>query len=236
MIEAQLKNDFLPKEIVIKLHRDLDPLDYKSRIKLVNQYAESIKSSFDDEVYQIKLNQELALLYWQGNQFHSAIEHYEQVVYKLQPEQYPMVYFHTIAMLCRCNRLIADYQQAHKWINLAFEQIHLSDSSFDNLYLLKEYADLILDYEISFDNKHIPIIKSVIKDLEFPELSLKQPLETIQFLSKMNSKWNRELSRISLMPGENIKAILSELKKYVKSCEIGWYRNYANKRIANLKQ
>jgi hypothetical protein len=109
MIEAQLKNDFLPKEIVIKLHRDLDPSDYKSRIKLVNEYAESIKSSFDDEVYQIKLNQELALLYWQGNQFHSAIEHYEQVVHRLQPEQYPMVYFHTIAMpFARCNRLIVE--------------------------------------------------------------------------------------------------------------------------------
>jgi hypothetical protein len=236
MIIEQLKSEFLPKEIILKLHRDMEVSDYKSRIKLVEVYAKSISDSFDNDVFEVKLNNELGFLYWQGEQFHSAIRHYEKVVKILKAEHYPWIYFHTIGMLCRCNRLIKNYQKSLEWIVLAFEQNDMIDGNFDRLYLLTEYADLILDSNISFNSDYLPLISEVIDKLEFKISSPDDPVKSIQLLKQTNLKWNRELSRITLLPRDNKKAILKEFEKYYKSCEIGWYRNYANDRIAELKK
>ncbi len=144
--------------VLLELHRDMEVSDYKSRIKLVEVYAKSISDSFDNDVFEVKLNNELGFLYWQGEQFHSAIEHYEKVVKILKAEHYPWIYFHTIGMLCRCNRLIKNYQKSLEWIVLAFEQNDMIDGNFDRLYLLTEYADLILDSNISFNSDYLPLI------------------------------------------------------------------------------
>jgi predicted nucleotide-binding protein (sugar kinase/HSP70/actin superfamily) len=236
MNKEQLKPEFLPKEIALQLHGEMEASDYKSRIKLVNEYAESIRHSFDNEVFEVKLNNELGFLYWQGNQFHSAIKHYEKVVNILQAKHYPWVYFQTIGMLCRCNRLIKEYQKSYHWIMLAFEQSDLFNSSFDGLLLLTEYKDLLSDSEMAFDGSYMKIITTIIEDLDFPEISLTNPILAIQKLQKMNLKWNRELSRITLMPRENKEAILDEFEKYEKACEIGWYRSYAKESINQLKR
>ena len=236
MIKEQLKSEFLPKEIILKLHKEMEASDYESRVKLVEEYAKSIADSFDNDVYEIKLNNELGFLYWQGKQFHSAIRHYEKVIEILTAEHYPWVYFHTIGMLCRCNRLIKDYQKSLKWIILAFEQNELIDGSFDRLYLLTEYADLISESDISFNSAYLPLILEVIDGLEFDNIdSIENPIGTIQSLEQTKLKWNRELTRISLLPRDNKKAILIEFEKYYKYCEVGLYRNYAHDRIAELK-
>ncbi|MDN3687423.1 hypothetical protein [Cyclobacterium jeungdonense] len=228
----QFTSDFLPKEIVLKLYRDVPIWDYQQQIDLVNSYAETVKETMDPDVFDIKLHHQIGFCYWQADAHPQAIVHYKKVIEKLKPHHYPFLYFNVISLLIRCNRLIAEFSESFYWCGIAFKYLEATTSSFDKLNILTEYVDVLADANESFNKEYEPIIKYVIADLGFPE-TLTDPLETVNAMRTTNHIWNRKLSDVELSQVhlEDTDQIIRAFENFKQHCPIEWYRNYAENAI-----
>lgn len=231
----QLRKDFFPKEIVLKLHKEIPSSNYLKKIEMVKAYANEVSQSYDKDVLEIKLNNEIGFWYWDAEEYPFAIEHFEKAIDLLKPHDYPSLYFHIIGMLVRCNRLISNYGESMEWIKTAFRQIDHTHSYFEKLNVLNEYVDLLDDSKRLFDLDYIPIIKTVIDELGFPE-KLGKPIETIQSMRNRNLYWNQKLMDVKLMNRGNKDRLIEELTYFMESCEIDWYKRYVKDQIILLFQ
>ncbi len=230
----QLRSDFLTKEVVLQLYRDTPLADYKTRIATLEKHANPLKSTYDAEVYEVKMNDHIGFFYFEAKKYSLAIEHFSKVLEIMKPEDYPFLYFHVLGLLIRCNRLIKNYDEAVLWFETGVSTIEKVDSSFEKLNLLQEYVDLLLDARKIFNQEYNWIIQSIIDDLGFPE-TLSEPVQTIQSMRERNRIWNRNLGKIKLLGRDNKTLMLIKMEEYYQNCEIQWYKNYAADRIAELK-
>ena len=233
MNREQLQIDFFPTELMLKFYRDIPESEYETKIKLVNDYIEEVRDSYDEDVLKIKQQNQIAHIYWTSEHYPKAIYHFEIVVESMEPEDYPSIYFLALNLLIRGNILLSNYKEAEKWAELAFENHHLADA-ISNLHILNDYCDVITKTEIFLDKKYHPLIQSIIDEYGFPE-KLGDPVETIRSMTVRHRYWNNMLSEIRLINRQDSPEYIKELENYRDSCEIEWYRNYVSKTLNNLR-
>lgn len=234
MKDQRYHQDFLPREIVLKLHRDIPKSNVEQRIELIKNHAKQVEADFEKEVYEVKLNTELGFCYWEAHQYSQSILYLEKVIAILKPELDDTIYFLSIGLLIRGNRILQNYQSALRWAESAFKNIHLTDSSFLKLNILEDYAALISDSQGTFKEGYKIIITEVIHTLGFPEKG-DNPLEVIHAMKAMNLTWNRKLREITLDSNKDLDADILAFERFRQNCPIRWYREYAENIIANIK-
>jgi tetratricopeptide (TPR) repeat protein len=234
MKKDQYKKEFLPKEIVLKLRIDIPTSDYNKKIELIKSYSDTIKETFDKKVFEVRLHNEIGFCYWEAGEFSLAILHFQKVIDKLKPQDYPSLYFLVIGLLIRCNRLISDFPESYHWIEIAFKNIFFAESPFDRLNILHEYVDVLIAVNKPFNYDYNKIIEEVIADLGFPE-QFTDPVETIISMRNTNLTWNRKLSEITLMQREDKNSLIRAYENYMQNCPIGWYKNDAKDAIDIIK-
>lgn len=235
MEREQFNREFLNRDMTLKLYRDIPQFDFSTKIGLIKSYTDQIKNSYDSEVFEVRLNNEIGFVYWNAKEYALAIKHFEKVISILKPDDYPFLYFNVVCLLIRSNRLISNYGASLLWVEKAIDNISYSESSFVKLDILNEYVDLILESNQSFNDDFTPIIQFIIDDLGFPE-KLRDPKETAKSMKKTNGLWNQKLSKVTLMDKNDKQARIKEFEKYYEACEISWYKNYANDKINKLKE
>ncbi|TND05111.1 MAG: hypothetical protein FD123_3731 [Bacteroidetes bacterium] len=234
MNPQHLQKDFLPKELVLRLVRDIPRENYAEKISLLNKYINEVKDTTDPDVLTVRANNEMGFIYWDAGQYEPAVRHYEKVLEVLAPPDYPFLYFHVSCMLIRCCRLIKQFELSMKWAENTLDKLDHTDSGFEKLNVLGEYADLLTGSGTPFNTKHLPVIDSIIRDLEFPETPADDPVQRINLLRALNKKWNRKLGSMHLADPEKKEELIAALKDYAASCEIGWYKKYAEKRLHEM--
>jgi len=235
MEQEKYNAEFLTSELSIRLWRDFEDDQYEARIALIREYAASIQSTLDPEVFEVKLNEQIGLCYYVGGQYQETIDCNKTILEILTPEDSPMSYFLTIDLIIRCSRLIGNFDQAFFWAKKAFAEIaHAPDFNY-KLVMLKDYADLISDSKLEFDKSYLPIIQSVIEEAGFPH-KLAEPISTINSMREMHLYWNRKLMELEETHHQNKESLLEEYQKYHNTCEIGWYKDYVNKAISEIKK
>ncbi|SHM79463.1 Tetratricopeptide repeat-containing protein [Cyclobacterium lianum] len=232
MNKDQLTSDFLPKEIVLKLYRDIPIWDYQQQIELVNSYAETIIESMDPDVYAVKLHNQIGFCYCQAGRYPQAIAHFKKVIEHLAPSHHPSLYFHVIGLVIRSNRQMKEFGEAIYWAEIGLYNLDNAKSSFERLNILAGYVDVLKEAYEPFNQAYERIITHVIADLGFPETPT-DPIETVNALRTTNHIWNRKLSdlEVSLAHSKDDEQIISALENFRQHCPIEWYRKYAEKAI-----
>lgn len=236
MNSEELKTDFLPKEIVLKLVRDIPRENYAEKFAILDEYVNRVKDSFDPDVISIKSNQEKGFIYWDAEKYDLAVIHYEKVLEILGPSDYPFLYFSITYMLITCYRLLKQFGPSMQWAETALDNLTCTNTSFDDkLSILTAYTDLLNEVDIPFNEKYTTIIEKVIQESDFPPVSAVGPLERIKIINREHKKWNQKLMKISLISRENRDELTTALKDYIASCEIGWYKKYAAKMLEDVE-
>lgn len=227
-----MDKEFLSKEIVLKLYRDLRHADSSTRIQALENYIETIKDQYNETEIQFQLTKQIGVIYFEGQEYDKAIEYLEKAneVTNLEISQ-PNKRLIRI-LLIRTNRLLKRYEKSLQWIDKELYSLSENDSAFDLLNILGEYADLCQDSSLLFDSKYENLIPRVVQELGFPLMKL-QPIEYINKLRELNKFWNVELGKIHLQKIPNEEKIRI-YQKYLTECEIKWYRDYVNSVIASL--
>jgi tetratricopeptide (TPR) repeat protein len=233
MKKEQFNREFLPKEIVLKLLREIPPTNCEQKIKLIKNYTQTIKESFDSDVFEVRFNNEIGLCYWEAKEYALAESHFRKVNI-LKPQHYPFLYFLVVGLLIRCNRLISNYVESFYWVDIAVSNIIFADSSFDKLNILKEYVDLLTDTKQAFNHNYNKIIIEIINDLGFPE-GLTNPIDTVNSMRNTNLTWNRKLSEIGLTDKKDINSLIKLYESYKEKCPVEWYKKYAEEAIIRIK-
>ncbi|PZX52060.1 hypothetical protein [Algoriphagus chordae] len=232
MNKEQLKKDIFPAELMLQLFRDIP--DVESKIRMVNEYIEKVHGVYDEDVLLIKQQNQIAHIYWISEQHEQSIHHFEIVVESMEVEDYPSLYFLALNLLIRGNRILSNYKAAEKWVALAFESSGIFNPA-ENLINLNDYADLLTESGKVFENKHMPLIQSIIDEYGFPE-KLEDPITTIRSMRKSYQYWARKLGEMELKSAESsLTDNILAYENYTKSCEIGWFRNYASNSLDRLK-
>ncbi|MEB2775992.1 tetratricopeptide repeat protein [Algoriphagus sp. D3-2-R+10] len=230
-----LNSNFFPKDLMLKLFSDISDSDVETKISLINDHIDEVGDSYDEDVLKIQQHNLIAFCYWMAEQYPQAIKHYEKVMEILKPEDSPQIYFLALNLLIRGNRLLSHYEEAEKWITLAFDDTDILNA-FENLINLNDYADLISETGQGFKKNYIPLIQSIINELGFPE-KLEDPVTTIRSMNKTQKFWARKLGEIeigSVRP--DLSVTIKGYENYIESCEIDWYRNYAKNAVERIKQ
>lgn len=232
----QLTSDFLPKELLFKLYRDIPFGDYRQQIELVHSYAKTLKADMDPEVFDIKLHHQIGSLYWEAGVYPDAIAHLIKVMKGLAPHHHPSLYFQVIGLLIRCNRQMQEFGRAFYWAEIALNKLEATKSSFEKLNILAEYVDVLSDANEPFNKEYEPVIQDVIVDLGFPE-RVADSMETVNTMRATNHIWNRKLSEVelSLADLEDTNQIVRALDNFRQNCPIKWYRNYAENALNSRK-
>ncbi|PIQ19789.1 MAG: hypothetical protein COW65_18735 [Cytophagales bacterium CG18_big_fil_WC_8_21_14_2_50_42_9] len=232
----ELQKDFLPKEIVLKLIRDVPKENYSEKLEILDNYINQVKDSFDADILLIKSNQEKGFIYWDAGKFDLAIKHYENVLEILAPADSPFIYFHIACMLITCYRLIEQFGSSMEWAETALGNLNSTDSSFYNkLSILTAYTDLLNETGTPFREKYTAIIDDLVQELEFPPVPVVEPIQKIKIISQEHKKWNQQLMQVHLIGMENKEKLITALKVYVASCEIGWYKKYAEQTLIRIE-
>ncbi|WP_215224706.1 tetratricopeptide repeat protein [Echinicola shivajiensis] len=79
-MKEQFKREFLPKEILLKLASDFGAEQFEQKINLIKDYTLTIKSSFDSRVFKTRYNNEIGFVYWQAEQYESAIKFFRRAI------------------------------------------------------------------------------------------------------------------------------------------------------------
>jgi hypothetical protein len=90
---------------------------------MIREYAASIQSTRDPEVFEVKLNEQMGLSYYFEGQYQETIDCHKTILEILTPEDLPMSYFLTIGLIFRCSRLIGNFDQAFFWAKKAFAEV-----------------------------------------------------------------------------------------------------------------
>ncbi|WPR73455.1 hypothetical protein [Algoriphagus sp. NG3] len=230
----QLRKDIFPSELILKLYKDIPDTQYEEKIKLVNNYIDEVRDSYDEDVLKIKKHNQIAFCYWMAEQYPQAIQHFEMVVENMEPEDYPPLYFLALNLLIRGNRILSNYEVAERWAELAWKN-HNFAHAISNLNILNDYTDLITDSETILDKKYYPLIQSIIDEYGFPE-ELEDPIETIRSMHQRHKFWSNKLSKTVITFRKSTQEEYTEkLEQYVKSCEIEWFQNLARETLVKLK-
>lgn len=234
MNREQLKKDFFPAELMLKLYRDLADCGAEAKIKLIDEYIEKVRDSYDEDVLFIKQHNQIAHMHFMSGQHEQAISYFEMVVEKMAPDDYPPIYFLAINLLIRSNCILTNYDVAKQWGELALKNHHHADP-ISNLHILNDYMDVLSETETDLDKKHYSVIQSIIDEYGFPE-KLRDPVETIRSMNKRHKIWARKMGDLTLNYAKpDGAATFEDLERYIESCEIGWYRNYARNMLDKLK-
>ena len=215
----QLKQDFLPNEIVLKLYREFSTSDFEQRIIFFDNYAQSIKDTIDSEVFDIRYNNQIGFLYWEAGEYSRAIVHFKKVLEILKPQDHSFLYFHILVLLIRSSRMICNYSESLYWVEVGFSIMNSASSSFEKLDILGEYADLLIDTNSDF-GLSTEIIAQIIDDLGFPE-QLSDPIDTINSIRNTHRIWNRKLSEISMKKIPDKNSRINAFEGFKNDCPIG---------------
>jgi hypothetical protein len=226
------EREFFDTEVTLKLYREFDFNDYEARIAYVKAEAEKVRSHFDEACFTEKLSSRIAHCYLDAEKFGEAIPYLAKEV-ELK-DKWDSFYLFPIWLLIRCNRLIKDFEKGLYWSEKAFSLFDQANA-MDKLNVFVEYSKLLMDYEKPFNPDYLHFIQEIIDEHGFPQ-RLEEPTATIQSLDVMNRKWNRKLSDISMMKTADKAEKITLFHKYIEVCEIGWYRENAEKVIANLQK
>lgn len=234
MNREQLNSNFFPPELMLKLFRDIPDSEVESKIKLVNEYIDKVRGSYEEDVLKIHQQNQIAHIYWSSEQFLKAVDHFEIVVKNLKPADSPQIYFLAINLLIRGNAFLSNYKTAKKWAEVALENHHLANTNY-NLNILNDYTDVLSETETGLDKKYFPLIQSIIDEYGFPE-KLVDPVETIRSMKKRHKYWARKMSEMELESvSSDVTVTIDAYEDYIESCEIGWFRKYASNTLARLK-
>ncbi|MCF0059093.1 hypothetical protein [Dyadobacter sp. CY356] len=232
----ELQKSFLPKEIFLKLVRDIPRENYAEKLELLDDYINQVKDFFDPDILFVRSNNEIGFIYWEAEKYDLAIIHYEKVLEILGPADYPFLYFNITYILIVCYRSLKQFSPSMQWADIAINNLTCTESTFsDKLSTLSAYMDLLNDAGRPFNEKYTPIIDNVIQEMEFPPVSVVDPLERIKIISQEHKKWNQRLMKVSLMSTENKEENITALKDYIATCEIGWYKKYAARKLQEIE-
>ncbi|MGC6431217.1 MAG: hypothetical protein ACON5F_09265 [Jejuia sp.] len=232
MIKKGYEEEFLPRELGLKLMRDLPRSNYREKINLVDNYVKTIKSTFGSTAFEVRYHNEIGFIYWDAEEYALAVAHYKKAITPLDPKDYSYLYFLIICFLIRGERHLKNYASSYKWVDMAFKNMTFIESSFEKLNILKEYADLLKETGEDFDYD-TNIIMDIIEDLGF-KIALKNPVETIHLLKQNNLEWNKKFGKIVLMKNVSKEEVLDAYKEFKKNCPIKYYRNLASEKIILL--
>ncbi len=232
MNREQLRKDIFPAELILKLFGNETQLPDK--LKLINDYIEEVRDSFDEEVLKIIKNNQIAHIYWMSNQYPEAITHFEIVVESMEPEDNPALYFLALNLVIRSTRILSKFDEALNWSIHALDNIHSATANY-NLINLKEYAELLSGTKKNFDDKYVPVMQSVIDFYGIP-VEVKYPIETVKLIHQMHSYWAKKLTVLEANFRESdLDFMIREYEEYATSCDIEWYRDYAKNTLVRLK-
>ncbi|PZX53437.1 hypothetical protein LV84_03161 [Algoriphagus ratkowskyi] len=232
MNREQLQKDIFPAELILKLFGNETKLPDK--ITLINDYIEGVKGSYDAEVLKIIQNNQIAHIYWEAGNYEHAIAHFEIVVENMEPEDKPSLYFLALNLLIRSNRMLSKIEKALTWSIQALNNSHIATENY-RLINLKEYAELLTDTEENFDDKYLPVIKSIIDFYGIP-IEVNDPIDTVKLIHQMHSYWAKKLTVLEAkIRKSDPDMMIREYEEYASSCEIEWYRNYAENSLERLK-
>ncbi|WP_373524274.1 tetratricopeptide repeat protein [Aquiflexum sp.] len=234
MKKEQFIREFLPTDITLKLYRDIPVSDFQVKIDLIKSSAETVRKTFDPRVYEVRLHNEIGHCYFMADKYPLAIMHFQKALEILEPQHNPFIYFNIVGLLIRSNRVIADFPESCRWIEVAFKNIHFADSSFHKLNILKDYVDVLKDRNQPFNNDYCKVIEEIIDDLGFPN-GLYDPIDKVNSMKQTNHIWNRKLMEISLMDRTNVNSLIKAHEDYLQNCPIGWYKNYLKEEIVGIK-
>ncbi|NMM47680.1 tetratricopeptide repeat protein [Marinigracilibium pacificum] len=226
--------DLLSKETTLKLYQDISITKVEDKIRLIIHEADIVRSSFDDDVFQVKLNNQIGFCYWEVGDYQKAITHFEKVIDLLNPEEDISLFFLTLNLLIKCNRLTSNYEKGFHWSSIAFNNIDKSKSPFEKLHLLTEYAGLVTDSKTKFDDDFIKFILDVINQFGM-NINVNSPIEAINEIHIINGTWNRKYSEIILTNTKDIAASIELYEEYKRNCPIEFYKNLANEKLVKLK-
>ncbi len=231
MTSEARSQEFMSREIVMKLHNELKDADSKTQIDAFLEYVESVKDRFDEKVIAYQSQKEIGFIHFHHQEYLEALPFLEKAAKAKSADRYSKHLIYII--LIRINRFLKRSQESLFWTDEALKAIKVDDSAFRLVDVLKEYADLCKDASLSFDLKYEPLIHTIVKELGFPVKEL-EPLEYVFYLGELNHYWNIRLCRL------HIKEMAKEEKKnafqeFIETCEIRWYQDYAQKIVDSLE-
>ncbi|QDH78416.1 tetratricopeptide repeat protein [Echinicola soli] len=230
MDKVQLQRDFMPKDLVLKLHRDIPQYDWKQKMSVLDDFFASQEGKMDADVLFIRKNEQYAFFYWESDQYELSINHYEKALTLLKPSDYPFLYHIITLQLIACYHYLGHYDAALVWFETALLNLSEENHSFQLLALLKSYVDILEDTGSSFDERHLPLIQRVVDDAGFPQPD-ENPKTAIKSLSAMHSEWNKKLSILYIDSNDGKIDQKTALQEYADTCPIGWYRDHARERL-----
>lgn len=225
--------NFLSKDIVIKIYKDLKDADVETKIKALHEYADSVKDRFKADHIQFEIDKQKAFLYYDHQQYATALPHIIKVLsaesaYTTESSE------HLYSLLrIRCHRLLHQYEEGMICFKNRLSQLKESDSAFMLLDLLEDYANLCREAPFAFEESYQTLIEQIVSKLAFPAIDL-PPLERILAMTKMHLHWNRKISQIHMIRTNDLEKA-KQLEDYIATCEIGWYKAYAERIKAGLE-
>ncbi|MBD8488800.1 hypothetical protein IFO69_08590 [Echinicola sp. CAU 1574] len=229
----QLRKDFMPKELVLKLFTEIPSGHWEEQFKLLDDHFKSIKDQIDPDVFFIRTNQQYGFFSWEAGRYKEAINFYEQAISRLTYDDYDFLYHIISSQLIRCYRLIGNMEMAMQWFDTSVSKRRNVDSLFHLLDLMKEYRLIVLDTHKHFDEDYLENVQEIIDGLGFPT-ELSDPITTLEEIETLNGVWNRKLGQLELNTRDDVKLKKEYLSTYKKECPIGWYRDYAAKALEKL--
>jgi len=236
MKDQRYHQDLLPSEIILKLHRDIPKSNFKEGIELIKYHAKQVERTFDKDVYEVKLNTEMGMCYWNANQYSLSIPHFEKVIDILQPKDNPGIYFLVTSLLIRGNTLLQNHEKAFIWAELAFENLNDTGSPFEKFIILKDYVTLIKESQRTFKEEYNKYLLEVINELGFPQNG-NDPVEDINSMKEMNLIWNRKLMAMEINSNysNDMDSVIKDYEQYKESCPIRFYQEYVENAITLIK-
>ncbi len=226
-------DNFLSDEIVLKMYRELRNADAQTKINTLIDYAASVKDQFDDDRIQFEIDKQKALIYYDAKDYATALPYLEKVLAAEIPGQRSESWHLYSLLQIRTNRHLQRYKEGLACFQKALKQMEDGDSAFMYLDLLVDYVNICQDAGIDFDALYLPLIDRVVNELGFPAFDL-GPLEKILKLEELNKHWNVMLGQLYLQKIAELEKIKG-YQDYINTCEIGWYKAYAEKVKARLE-
>ncbi|WP_200975130.1 hypothetical protein [Echinicola sp. 20G] len=229
----QLRKDFMPKELVMKLFVEIPKGHWEKKFKVLDAYFRSIKDQMDPDVFFIRTNQEYGFFSWEAGKYWEAVHYYEQAISRLAYEDYEFLYHNISSQLIRCNGLVGNTQKALEWLETALMNKRKGDNLFHLLDLMREYWQILVATKGQFDDRYLKYIQEVSLGLGF-SIELSDPLTAIKEMDGLNKEWNHKLQRIGKDTRDNVSLKKQHLEKFKGECPIAWYQDYAAKALERI--
>jgi hypothetical protein len=225
---------FPSKEIMLKLYRDLKDAGSMVQIAAFKDYLNSVKEEVDAQKIEIKLNQQVGFIHFQHEEYSDAIRHLEKVYNLVSVAGDPSEYFFNLTLLIDAHRHCRNYGNAFAWFDIAVANIKLAPSPFDKLSIITRYVDLLHAAGQPFNHSYNVIVEEIAIALGLPDVKWHSITDRVKTIQALNKQWNRRLGTLTLSKLKN-NDLIKAYEAYKEECEIGWYREYAQRVIDKLK-